>query len=111
MGHSMTTIERALPIERGECTPAKSETTADGDSETDMLKYRLEERLGGTAKPGWSPRKGRRLSTFLGAGHVANGLCRPDGRLFDVKILELITSLEINRLRKTKPARKHSAFC
>jgi len=26
--------------------------------------------LGGTAKPGWSPRKGRRLSPFLGASRV-----------------------------------------
>ena len=29
----------------------------------------------GTAKPGRSPRKGRRLSTFLGASRVSNELC------------------------------------
>ena len=33
-------------------------------------KFRLGEALGGTAKPGWSPRKGRRLSPFLGASRV-----------------------------------------
>jgi hypothetical protein len=32
------------------------------------LEFQLAETLGGTAKPGWSPRKGRRLSSFLGAG-------------------------------------------
>ena len=43
----------------------------------------------GTAKPGRSPRKGRRLSTFLGGSRVMNGLCccccRPDGRLVGFK--------------------------
>ena len=32
----------------------------------------------GTVKPGWSPRKGGRLSTFLGASRVVTELCRPD---------------------------------
>jgi hypothetical protein len=43
------------------------------------LKFRLAETLGGTAKPGWSPRKGRRLSSFLGASRVA---IRPINRFF-----------------------------
>ena len=34
------------------------------------LEFRLAETLGGTAKPGWSPTKGRRLSSFLGASRV-----------------------------------------
>jgi hypothetical protein len=34
------------------------------------------QKAGGTSKPGWSPRKVRRLSTFLGAAIVAKGSCR-----------------------------------
>ena len=43
------------------------------------LEFRLAETLGGPSKPGWSPRKGRRLSPFLGASRIA---IRPISRFF-----------------------------
>jgi|ERR1700689_905279 hypothetical protein len=58
----MTTIERLFRW-KDECTPAIRNRASE--------KFRLAEALGGTAKPGWSPRKGRRLSSFLGASSVA----------------------------------------
>jgi hypothetical protein len=43
------------------------------------LEFRMAETLAGPAKRGWSPRKGRRLSPFLGASGVA---IRPISRFF-----------------------------
>jgi hypothetical protein len=53
---------------------AKSETVRRGFVEAGVRDRasNWQKRLGGTAKPGWSPRKGRRLSPFLGANRVAN---------------------------------------
>jgi hypothetical protein len=59
---------------KDECTPAIRNRAADGYPERlrmAALEFRLAETLGGTAKPGWSPRKGRPLSSFLGASGVA----------------------------------------
>ena len=63
-------------MKRGECTPAKPETPADGEAEASghAFESRLAEKLGGTAKPGWRPRKGRRLSSFLGEAKGLFGL-------------------------------------
>ena len=65
----MTTIERVLSDGKDECTPAIRKRTTDGYPERlrmAALEFRLAETLGDTAKPGWSPRKGRHLSPFLG---------------------------------------------
>jgi len=64
---------------KAECAPAMRKRTDDDYRERvgmAALEFRLAERLGGTAKPGWSPRKGRRLSPFLGAVCVAIGPIR-----------------------------------
>jgi hypothetical protein len=57
-------------VGKDECIPPIRNRTAAGYPErvrVAAMKFRLAETLGGTAKPGWSPRKGRRLSPFLGA--------------------------------------------
>src|ERR1700683_3654674 len=41
------------------------------------LEFRLAETLGGTPKQGWSPRKGWRLSPFLGAARIAESYDLP----------------------------------
>jgi hypothetical protein len=58
---------------KDECTLAIRNRAADGYPERlrmAALEFRLAETLGCTAKPGWSPRKGRPLSSFLGASRV-----------------------------------------
>jgi hypothetical protein len=79
---SVTTIERAFPNGKDECTPAIRNRAADDYPERlrkAALEFRLAETLGGTPKPGWSPRKGRHLSPFLGGSGVA---IRPISRFF-----------------------------
>lgn len=69
----MTTIERAFPIERPSAPQpsATAQLTAiESECATAALELRLAETLGSTAKPGWSPRKGRHLSSFLGGSRV-----------------------------------------
>jgi hypothetical protein len=72
---------------KDECTPAIRNRAADGYLERVLvaaLKFGLGEALGGTAKPGWSPRKGRRLSSFLGASEPCrNPFGTPSKRRFD----------------------------
>ena len=78
----MTTIEQGLSDGKNECTPAIRNRAADGYPERlrmASLEFRLAETLGSTAKPGWSPGKGRPLSSFLGASRVA---IRPIRRFF-----------------------------
>ena len=71
-------------MKRGECTPAKSETPASANREASghAFESRLAEKLGGTAKPGWRPRKGRRLSPFFGEAQrtLRTYALRPIGR-------------------------------
>ena len=59
---------------KGRVHPSHRNRIADGYPEQlrmAALEFRLAERLGGTAKPGWSPRKGRHfLSPFLGGSRV-----------------------------------------
>jgi hypothetical protein len=55
----MTTIERAFPME-GRVHPSHPQPRNRGYPERvrmSVLEFRLAETLGGTAKPGWSPRK------------------------------------------------------
>jgi hypothetical protein len=57
----VTTIERFLSDGKDECTPAIHNHAANGCPKRvrmSALEFRLAETLGGTAKPGWSPRKG-----------------------------------------------------
>jgi hypothetical protein len=71
---SVTTIERFLSDGKDECTPAIHNHAANGCPKRvrmSALEFRLAETLGGAAKPGWSPRKGQRLSPFLGGNCVA----------------------------------------
>ena len=71
---SMTTNREGLSDGKDECTPAIRNRASDGYQERVLVaapKFRLAETLGGTAKPGWSPRKGRRLSPYFGASRVA----------------------------------------
>jgi hypothetical protein len=54
---------KGLSDGKAECTPAMRNRAADAYRErvrVAALEFRLAETLGGTAKPGWSPRKGRR---------------------------------------------------
>jgi hypothetical protein len=79
----VTTIEGGLSDGKDECTPAISNGAADSYPERvrmAALEFRLAETLGSTSKPGWSPRKGRRLSPFLGASRIA--IRRPISRFF-----------------------------
>jgi len=73
LGHNDDNRE-GLSDGKDEWTPAIRNRASDGYQERVLgaaPKFRLGEALGGTAKPGWSPRKGRRLSSFLGASPVA----------------------------------------
>jgi hypothetical protein len=83
----MTTNREGLSDGKDECTPAIRNRASDGYQERVLVaapKFRLAETLGGTAKPGWSPRKERRLSPFLGATRVAT---RPISRfLFQLRV-------------------------
>jgi hypothetical protein len=77
----VTTIERAFRW-KGRVHPSHPQPGSRGYPERvrmSALEFRLAETLGGTAKPGWSPRKGQRLSPFLGASRVA---IRPISRFF-----------------------------
>ena len=94
----------------GECNPAKPETTADGGVEASVhaSSSDVAERLGGTAKPGWSPRKGRRLSTFLGASRVANVHEGPG--MAELAVLNLSSGQEHqNQGRRSLPKAKEIA--
>jgi hypothetical protein len=69
-----------------EYTPAIRNRAANGcpdRARMAALEFRLAKKLGGAAQPGWSPRKGRRLSPFLGASPVAIRLVvrRKDGSI------------------------------
>jgi|SRR5580693_7180713 hypothetical protein len=81
---SVTTIERAFPNGKHECTPAIRNRAADDYPErlrVAALEYSgtIGRNAGGTAKPGWSRRKGRHLSPFLGGSGDA---IRPISRFF-----------------------------
>jgi hypothetical protein len=70
---SVTTTERAFRW-KGRVHPSHPHSRSLGYPERvrmSALEFRLAETLGGTAKPGWSPRKGRRLNPFLGTSRVA----------------------------------------
>jgi hypothetical protein len=67
------------------------------------LDFRLAETLGGTAKPGWSPRKGRRLSPFLGARSVA---IRPIRRFFFQSTLNCLEANGLKSVRRFHSARR-----
>ena len=61
---SVTRIERAFPLERTSAPQPSATAQADGYPEQPRIaavEFRFAETLGGTAKPGWSPRKGRRF--------------------------------------------------
>ena len=78
----MTTIERAFPMERDECTPAIRNRAADGYPERvrmAALEFRLAETLGARrSRDGVRGRDGV-LSPFFGASRVA---IRPISRCF-----------------------------
>jgi len=64
---------------KGRVHPSRRNRIADGYPEQlrmAALEFRLAERLGGTAKPGWSPRKGRHLSPFLGGSRATIAIQR-----------------------------------